>query len=276
MPSTNSPTATPSGQAVPTSSSDIKALRDKQAAVQANAQTYDPQNPPVFMGRKSSLGGSDQESRRYTPGPTPQTPDVKSYQDAVNQFYTWDDTTKQRFRAELALAGANTDQMSDGQLAKAWESYVAQSGAYWQNGNGRGLTPWDILAMDRTNRETQGPTKTTSTSTALDLSTRQDAQAVAQQAAKSLLGRDPTQAEITKLLGSLNQYERNNPRVTTTESIQQPGGGGSQTSTTTGGVSADARAMIAQDQAKQGPEYGAYQAATTYYQAMMQVLGRGY
>jgi len=101
-------------------------------------------------------------------------------------------------------------------------------------------------------------------------------EAVAQQAAKSLLGRDPTQAEITKLLGSLNQYERNNPRVTTTESIQQPGGGGSQTSTTTGGVSADARAMIAQDQAKQGPEYGAYQAATTYYQAMMQVLGRGY
>lgn len=276
MPSTNSPTATPSGQAVPTSSSDIKAIRDKQAAAQANVQTYDPQNPPVFMGRKSSLGGAEQESRRFMPGPTPQVPDVKNYQDAVNQFYMWDDATKAKFRSELALAGANTDQMSDGQLAKAWESYVAQSGAYWQNGNGRGLTPWDILAMDRTNREKQGPTKTTSTSTALDISTRQDAQAIAQSAARSLLGRDPTQSEITKLLGTLNQYERNNPRVTTSESIQQPGGGGTQTSTTTGGVSDAARQVLAQEQAKQNPEYGAYQAATTYYEAMMQVLGRGY
>lgn len=276
MPSTNSPTATPSGQAIPTSSSDIKALRDKQASAQANVQAYDPQNPPVFMGRKSQLGGAEQESRRFTPGPTPQVPDVKNYQDAVNQFYTWDDNTKQQFRAQLALAGANTDQMTDMQLAKAWESYVAQSGAYWQNGNGRGLTPWDILAMDRTNREKQGPTKTTSTSTALDISTRQDAQAIAQSAARSLLGRDPTQSEITKLLGTLNQYERNNPRVTTSESIQQPGGGGSQTSTTTGGVSDAARQVLAQEQAKQNPEYGAYQAATTYYEAMMQVLGRGY
>lgn len=281
MPSTNSPSASPSGQAspqaVPTSSSDILARRNAIAAAQSSSQAYDPQNPPVFFGWENPKITKMKGLASFEPGMATQRQAMtSSYQDAVNQFYLWSPEQKQEFRAQLALAGANTEQMTDLQLSKAWESYVAQSGAYWQNGNGRGLTPWDILAMDRTNREAQGPIKSTSTSTALDISTRQDAQAIAQSAARSLLGRDPTQAEITKLLGSLNQYERNNPRVTTTESIQQPGGGGTSTSTTTGGVSDAARQVLAQEQAKSNPEYGAYQAATTYYEAMMQVLGRGY
>jgi hypothetical protein len=239
------------------------------------------------MGRSGEAiaGESDKAVARNRAGYG--TPDVKSYSDVSNQYYLWDEPTKQKFRSELALTGAEVDRMSDAQIQKAWASYVAQAGAYWQNGNGKALTPWDVMSMDRANRERQGPTTSTSTSTstALDISTREDAAYIAQQAARSLLGRDPTRQEVTTLLGSLNAYERKNPRVTTSTqtSTTQPGGAGgggdtssTSTSNTQGGVSEQARAMLAQDQLKQNKEYGAYQAATTYYQAMMQTLARGY
>lgn len=288
----STPTPAPSGPSptptVPGSSKDLKSIRDAQAQAAAQNATayYDPENPPIFLGWKPSQnvyvrgGATAEQARAAITG----TADVKSYNDVANQYYTWDEGTKQKFRTELALTGLETDRMSDAQLQKAWASYVAQSGAYWQNGNGRGLTPWDIVSMDRSSREKvrRGPTTTTSTSTALDISTRQDAAYIAQQAARSLLGRDPTQQETTKLLGALNAYERNNPRVSTSTTVTQPAGAegepgeSTSTSTTTGGVGEGARAMIAQEQLKQGKEYGAYQAATTYFNAMMQTLYRGY
>lgn len=289
----STPTPTPTPSSVPTSSKDIKAIRDAQAqASSTQGQWYDPDNPPIYMGRLSPTaplmgrsgealaGESDKAAAAGRRGVG--APQVQNYNDVVNQFYTWDDATKQKFRSQLALTGMDVQRMNDAQLQKAWAGYVAQSGAYWQNGNGKGLTPWDVMSMDMANREQQGPTKSTSTSTstALDISTREDANYIAQQAARSLLGRDPTQQEISKLLGTLNQYERNNPRVTTSTqtSIQQPGGDNTSesSSTTQGGVSAEARNMLAQQQLKQGPEYGAYQAATTYFNDLMQVLGRGY
>jgi hypothetical protein len=290
--STPTPVPTPTG--VPTDSKGVIAARDAQAAAkaQANTQWYDPENPPIYLGRESPTaplmgrrpealaGESDKAVARGRQGVG--APKVQNYNDVVNQFYLWDDATKQKFRSQLALTGADVQHMNDAQLQKAWSGYVAQSGAYWQNGNGKGLTPWDVMSMDMANREKQGPIKSTSTntSTALDISTREDANYIAQQAARSLLGRDPTQQEISRLLGTLNQYERDNPRVTTSTqtSTQQPGGDTTSESSSTaqGGVSAEARNMLAQQQLKQGPEYGAYQAATTYFNDLMQVLGRGY
>lgn len=289
----STPTPTPT---IPQNSKDLKAKQQEFAAASQQStqpgMPYDPDNPPIYMGRLSPTaplmgrsgealaGESDKAVARGRQGFG--APDVKSYEEVSNQYYMWDDATKQKFSSQLALTGADTSRMSDAQLQKAWASYVAQAGAYWQNGNGRGLTPWDIMSMDRSNREQQGPTKSTSTSTstALDISTKEDASYIAQQAARSLLGRDPTQQEVTKLLGTLNQYERANPRVTTSTqtSTQQPGGDStsSSTSNTQGGVSAEGRSMLAQQQLKQNPEYGAYQAATTYFNDLMQVLGRGY
>jgi len=287
----STPTPMPSGSTpvpIPTDQKGVIAARDAQAAAKAQAGTqwYDPNNPPIYLGRESPTaplmgrrpealaGESDKAAAAARRGVG--APKTQNYEDVVNQFYTWDDATKQKFRAQLALTGVDVQRMNDAQLQKAWSGYVAQSGAYWQNGNGKGLTPWDVMSMDAMNREKQGPVKTTSTSTALDISTREDSAYIAQQAARSLLGRDPTQQEISKLLGTLNQYERNNPRVTTSTSTQQPGGDTESSSTTQGGVSAEARNMLAQQQLKQGPEYGAYQAATTYFNDLMQVLGRGY
>src|SRR5688500_20335702 len=59
------------------------------------------------------------------------------------------------------------------------------------------------------------PRTVTQTSTAFDMSTREDAHAIFLQAAQSLLGRDPTKSEIGAFWKALNAYEKANPTVTT-------------------------------------------------------------
>lgn len=260
---------------VPNSQKDISSIVDAFANSSGSGGGYiDPQNPNVYLGRKANAnqnfyirsGMAPSEVARLTAQATAQEDNL---QNVSNQYYMWDDATRQKFRAEVALTGIDVGRASDQDMAKIWGSYAAQSAAYWMNGAGKPITPWDIISMDRKTREVAGPR--TSTSTNMNLSSLGDAKYIAQQAARSLLGRDPTQTEINTLLNSLNAAERANPTTTTT--VTQPSG--DSTSTTTGGVSDAARAMQAQDQLKKSKEYGAFQAATTYYNDMISVIRGG-
>lgn len=259
---------------VPNSQNDINSYIDRQASLMGSGTGYvDPQNPNVYLGKKAISpnfyvrGGMDPgEAARLV---AEQTANQDNLQNVSNQYYMWDDATRQKFRAEVALTGIDVARASDQDMAKIWGSYAAQSAAYWMNGAGKPLTPWDIISMDRKTREAQGPR--TSTSTNMNLSSLGDAKYIAQQAARSLLGRDPTQTEVNTLLNSLNAAERANPTVSTT--VTQAAG---DSSTTTGGGVTDAeRAMAAQEQLKSSREYGAYQAATTYYNDMISVIRGG-
>lgn len=259
---------------VPNSQKDVNSIISAFSNASGAGGGYvDPQNPNVYLGRKPT-----EKQRRMNvgmvaalerAGAAPDIVEQDNLQNVSNQYYLWDDATRQKFRAEVALTGIDVARASDQDMAKIWGSYAAQSAAYWMNGMGKPITPWDVISMDRKTREAVGPR--TSTSTNMNLSSLGDAKYIAQQAARSLLGRDPTQAEVSTLLNSLNAAERANPTVTTT--VTQPGG--DSTSTTTGGLSEAARAMQAQEQLKASKEYGAYQAATTYYNDMISVIRGG-
>src|SRR5688500_18852935 len=119
------------------------------------------------------------------------------------------------------------------------------------------------------------PRTVTQTSTAFDMSTREDAHAIFLQAAQSLLGRDPTKSEIGAFQKALNAYEKANPTVTTQTTNYMGDTVTGQTSTTKGGVKEGARQLMAVEDVKKDPEFGAYQAATTYFDAMMQMIGGG-
>lgn len=193
--------------------------------------------------------------------------------DVANQYYNWDDKTKNKFLSQLNLAGYDTSQMRDSQVAQLWGTYAAQAAQYYSQG--RKLTPWDILSKDMAAREAymNTPRSVTQTSTAYDMSTREDAHGIFLQAAQSLLGRDPTKAEITAFQKALNAYEKANPTTTTTTTNYLGDTVTGQTSTTKGGVKEGARQLMAMEDVKQDPEYGAYQAATTYFDAMMEMIG---
>jgi hypothetical protein len=83
------------------------------------------------------------------------------------------------------------------------------------------------------------------------------------------MGRNPGKGEIGTFAGALAQAEQGNPTVetTTTEFDPVTGDPTNRRSVTSGGVSADAKALLAEDQIKADPEYGAVQASTTYMNA---------
>lgn len=225
-------------------------------------------DPLVYLGQSDALRGE----MRFTAG-TNYYDKTAKLSEVAGQYYEWGNKTKNKFLTQLNLAGYDTSQMRDAQVAALWADYAAQASSYYKRG--QKFTPWDILAMDRAQREEymNTPRTVTQTSKSYDLSTKGDAHAIFMQAAQQLLGRDPTKSEISSFQKALNKYEQANPTVTTTTSNYLGDTLQSQTSTTKGGVKEGARQVMAMEEAKSDPEFGAYQAATTYFDAMMEMIG---
>jgi len=195
--------------------------------------------------------------------------------EVADQYYDWDEKTKNKFLSQLGLAGYDVTKMKDGDIAQMWGTYAEQAAAYYKAGRGQRLTPWDILAKDRAQRESYSktPRSVTQTSTSYDMSTQQDAHAIFMQAAQSLLGRDPTKSEVSTFQRAINAYEKANPTITTATTNYVGDDVTGQTSTTKGGVKDSARSLMAMEDVKADPEFGAYQASTTYFDAMMEMIG---
>lgn len=187
-----------------------------------------------------------------------------SVTDLKNEYYKWDDNYRNQFRNKLALLDKNWASATDDQLNKQWQSLVDQSSAYLQQG--QNLTPWDILARDISAVSGVGakPTTTKSTNVSTNYTSALDAEALFTSAAQSLLGRKPTSQEVASFQDLLKQQEAANPQTTTTTTTV----GANQTienqsTTTSGGLSADARALLAQRSVESASDYGEHQAATT-------------
>lgn len=199
------------------------------------------------------------------------TPNTMKLSQLANQWYTMDQADKDKFMAQLAKAGYKTETMSDANMADLWASYAGQAAAY--NANGKQMTLWDVLALDAQHRKTAAPVTTTNTSTSTQISNYQDTHALFQSAAQSLLGRAPTVAETKAFQKQLNAYQAANPTKTTTTQTTDAMGNSTSTSTSSGGTTAAGLSDLAQQQAQQNPDYGAYQAATTYFNALLGAIG---
>jgi hypothetical protein len=118
------------------------------------------------------------------------------------------------------------------------------------------------------------PAKYTTTNTQVNLSDPTEADSVFVQALQQRLGRAPTDPEKHAFLAALNAAQRSNPTVTKTNYTLDPKTGGYNTTVgeTSGGVNPGQFADDFTMKNNKG-EYGAYQAATTYFDAMMGALG---
>ena len=242
----------------------------KASQSMGSSQTRSAKDPPVYLGAKYKPGTQDYYDmirRGHS------ADNVMNLSQAQQMYFGFDQKTRDKFLSQLQLAGYDASTLNDNKLSQLWAGYVAQAAGYYASG--KKVTPWDVIAKDMQQREATAaqPRTVTSTQVQANESTRTDASALFEQAATSLLGRAPTKSESSKFFGALNKYEKANPTVTTTTSNYSGEGDlTSQSSTSKGGVSADARAYLAEQQAKADPEYGAYQAATTYMGALMQAI----
>ncbi len=118
------------------------------------------------------------------------------------------------------------------------------------------------------------PQHYTTTNTQVSLSDPTQADGLLKQTLEDRLGRAPTDAEKHAFLAALNAAQRKDPSVTTTNYSLNAKTGGYDTTTgqTSGGIDPT---QFADDYASKNntKEYGAYQAATTYFDAMMSALG---
>jgi hypothetical protein len=176
----------------------------------------------------------------------------------------WDDMVQ--LSANLGKQGIQMSPMD------IMNTYKSREGQTYKKGN------WEYDAVTDQPVKYVGPTSRTDTSTRLDLSTREDALALAKTSMAQMLGRAPTTNELSSYLGLLNGYERANPTqsMTTTNISAETGEQTSSNTQSSGGVTQAGRSAVLEQNMQQNPEYANYQASTTYYNAMMQQLMRGY
>lgn len=126
-----------------------------------------------------------------------------------------------------------------------------------------------------------GPTSRKVTSKRIDLSSPEDVQALATQVLREALGRAPNAKELAQFRSTIAGYEKSNPEVTTTVQQLSPDLATGEvrvtdeSSTTSGGVTDAARAALIQEPTQKTQEYGKYQSATTYWNALMSMISGG-
>lgn len=257
----------------------------------------------AFLGLGQTTPGSIPYGP-YAPGQPVGVP----YDKAVLMPAQWDDETMRNFvnKGIINKVPGFEPGMGLPQIQSAWQNMVEASIMFNQSGNNKKTknpwTPWDVLETwsDQkgkfgTRREGDwvydvatgerlkyvGPTKKTVTDKRVDLSNPEDVKAIATQALRELLGRAPTGKELAQFRSSINAEERANPTVTTTTQTLSPDIASgtvdvvASDTTTSGGVSDAARAALVSTPTMETKEYGKYQSATTYWDAMMQMLAGG-
>jgi hypothetical protein len=222
---------------------------------------------------------------------------TQKYEDARMAPVSWDEKQKRDFISKgilYKMPGFDYN-MGMPEIMDTWDSLLKSAQAFSKSG--AEWSPWDVMASyandgkgfgtirkgdweydARTGEKVKyvGPRTKTTTSKNVNLSSPEDVKALTTQMLTELLGRAPTPDELAKYRSSINGYERSNPEMTTTvHTLNDQGEEVGQSSTTAGGASQAALGGIVSEGAKKGPEYGKYQAGTTYFNALMQMIAGG-
>lgn len=223
------------------------------------------------------------------------------YSDAQNLPGFWYNNDQNFYKQFVAKAimykvpGANSD-MGLPEAGAIWDNLLQQSIQLGKS-TGRDWTPWQVLEtynhkpgslgthkegdwiIDNATGEKVkyvGPRSKTTTQTRVDLTDPETAQALITQSLTQLLGRAPSDGELAQFKGTISGYEKAHPTVaTTTENINSMGETTSSNTTTSGGVTDAARQQLLQSGVEKGPEYAKYQGGTTYFNALLQLIGGG-
>jgi hypothetical protein len=257
-----------------------------------------PGGGKVYMGtQRYTKGGQDKSSGQSLPrGKTMYgKKDIWATEaEAAQEFYNWSGKQQQDFVAQGILSGQL--KLGDGSMegAALWKKLVKEAANY--GAAGKKVSPIDLMAtyvkasggsnawtsagVWQINTQTGerkyvgpgtylGDGKAQQTDTRVDLTDPDTARAISTQLFQNLMGRDPGAGELGAFANALHSAEQNSPVVSTTTTQYDMDTGqalGSDTAQS-GGVTADAKAYIGEQQLKSKKEYGAYQAATTYQNA---------
>lgn len=201
---------------------------------------------------------------------------------ATNLPFTWSEKERDKAYAR-ASAAIGTKITSFSQFLDVWNkasNIAAQSWAATQGGkNGSPLTVWDVFDLSAREGAKYGygssasQAKTvTQTSRTINQLSDGGAWAIIKSAAREALGRNPTHDEVRQFAARANDIAVNNP--STSKTVTHYNADGTNTSSSTKSKQGAGIDDFQEEAEKRvdTAEAGAYQASTTYYNAMLQGL----
>src|SRR5665647_2202324 len=305
--STN-PFASAGGNLVDSTSAAIAAADGSAPAADLTKE----ESRPVYMGSLSgypiSVTVTDKEPRGHFPGDTQTVDGDKSIRPSRYvkhtlgpTFYKRDDDVRTVAEVRgLVLAWHGTDKFTQwgkklldlGLIDAGDETSVEILDAVWQDAvdlaarflsSGKKVTPWKAAELMAQSGDGGGGSRygssggaftgnRSSTSTSVDLTDPATAKAITNDSLSQALGRAARPEELSQFLQVINSAERANPTVTTSNTRYDKDRPVAESSTTSGGLTSAARSQMVTDQAQGMPEYGAYQAATVYFNSLVDAL----
>lgn len=283
--------------AITTNNPDPKEIAALKALIGSGAATSGAGR--VYMGQSYSQAAPHMGSGNVAPAGPKDT--WVTEDEALGDFYNWDKKKRSDFLAQGIVSGQLA--LGDGSLeaGKLWAKLVKEASLYGKAGKkvtpyellssyvdaagGSGKNTWTSMGAFQVNTVTGekryvGPGKylgdgrASQTDTRTDLTDPDTARAVATKLFQDMMGRDPGAGELGAFATALNAAEAANP-ITQTTMTQYDMNTGQQLSTDTqssGGVSAEGKAYIGEQQIKGKKEYGVNQAVTTYQNAFENLI----
>lgn len=259
---------------------------------QENAKAFGVQGPVVESGVRVFWGYQTVGSRRadMPGGPAPaRVPLYLTEDQAVEKLAELNDTELAALGQRMYRAGMISDPASIKAITSGWAELV-QIAALKLQGANRHVTPWQVLDLQEAmtldagtgpagqgvggGGGYKGPRSLTKREKNFTIPTAEEADSITRTMFQNLLGRDPDEAEMGRYRSLLIGKAKQNPQVTTTtQKFDAFGNTVDTSSTSAGGFTATMAQESVRDKAQADPEYGAYQAATTYMNALQQAIG---
>lgn len=201
---------------------------------------------------------------------------LRDANEAALDVYNWSPETYADIARQMANVGMiDAENYTRADVLDAWKQLVKEAVEHHIARPNDLFTPLDMLDINHGNGEGSDgsvkkidPVKVVNKS--VQISTNEEARNLLRGMLATKLGRKPTAMEVDDFQAALNEAQRANPTVTTSTSyFNAAGQKTSGDSFTSGGLDSNAFAEDQTDWRDPDSEYGRYQAATTYYNAMM-------
>jgi hypothetical protein len=213
-----------------------------------------------------------------------------SVNEAINDFYSFSDTDRINLGRTMYQYGLISDANDYTSILRTWQQAVGEAARFYNSRSRREVSPYDALAIMaglRTDgRNSKGgygnprgggsaaparPTTRTTRSKSYNIPSATEAKALITNIFRDQVGRGPSDAEVARYTSMFVGAAKRNPTVTTqTARFDSTGALTSQKSTSSGGVNLE---TVGTDEVQDDPEYGAYQAATQYMNALLRAIG---
>jgi hypothetical protein len=207
--------------------------------------------------------------------------DIRASEDAMNDVHTWNADKRAAMGKKLYAAGLISDPNSWDEINKVWYTAVQEAGLRFSATNGKDkVTPYDLIDMMAGvggNGKGKNSNRTmTHTSVSTQTLDQESADGIVRAIFQQSMGRDPTDGELSDYRTMMTGYAKDHPQTTTTTTkYDGQGNEASSTSNTKGGITESGLQNMAAQHAQADPEYGTYQAATTYWNALLGMIGGG-